>query len=187
MQGTIQYVNDPKNPAGKYGNVKLSDGTFIFVPVNMMSLFRGTEGKFAEIPTKSQTWGQGDEAKPVMIATAGPKPAANGGAAAGWTGAQRSQPAAQAGYTSYTPKTAAPKDDKEARQIFVTGVVGRAMGSGKFVPSEIPVLAQADCDAYDQHLGPAKPKPAAPPPPAVEGSDFHNDDIPDHMLEPDGR
>jgi len=43
--------------------------------------------------------------------------------------------------------------ESAARQIFVTGIVGRAMGSGKFTPSDLEALTSAAITAYDKHLG----------------------------------
>lgn len=180
MQMTLQYVNDPKNPGAKYGNVKSTAGETIMVPVAMLPLYRGREGQAVDIPTKIATWGQGDDAKQVTIATGGPG-AKNvvGGPGSGWQGSQRA-PAPQQQAPPYRP----PAADKDARQIYVTGVVGRAMGSGKFTASEILVLTQAAGEAYDRLLDPNKPKsaPAAP----VADPPF-NDELPGHMLEPDGR
>ena len=178
MQMTLQYVNDPKSPTAKYGNIKSTAGETVMVPITMLALFRGREGQAVDVPTKVATWGQGTDAKQVTIATAGP----NGG---GWQGAQRApaaqqQPAAQHPAPVYRP----PAADKDARQIYVTGIVGRAMGSGKFTASEILVLTQAATEAYDRLLDPSKPKPAQAAP--VAEPPF-NDALPDHMLEPDGR
>jgi len=187
MQMTIQYCNDPRNPTGKYGNLKSTAGETIYVPVAMLPLFKGREGQAVDVPTKVATWGQGAEARQVTIATAGP----NGG---GWQGAQRGpysqQPAQQSGTGLPTPQPQQsapayrpPAADKDGRAIFITGCVGRAMGSGKFTASEILVLTKAAMEAYDRYLDPnAKPAEAAS---AAEPP--FNDVLPDHMLEPDGR
>jgi len=176
MQMTLQYCNDPKNPGAKYGNIKSTAGETVMVPIAMLPLFRGREGTAIDVPTKVATWGQGSDAKQVTIATAGP----GGG---GWQGAQPArapqQPAPVAA-PAYRP----PAADKDGRAIFVTGVVGRAMGSGKFTASEILVLTQAAGEAYDRILDPSKPKPAQAAPAAEPP---FNDALPDHMLEPDGR
>ena len=37
--------------------------------------------------------------------------------------------------------------------IFVTGVVGRAMGSGKYTPGDIPTLTKAAVDAFEESFG----------------------------------
>ena len=66
MRCTIQYVNQPRNPAGKYGNVKTSDGQTIMVPVAAMGQY--IAGSTYDIPTESRTWGQGADAKPVTVA-----------------------------------------------------------------------------------------------------------------------
>jgi len=184
MQMTLQYVNDPKSPTAKYGNVKSTAGETIMVPIAMLPLFRGREGQAVDIPTKIATWGQGTEAKQVTIATAGPGP--SNVLQGGWQGTQRAAvpqqptPQQQAPAPAYRP----PAADKDARQIYITGVVGRAMGSGKFTASEIMVLTQAAGEAYDRFLDPNKPKPAQAAPAAEPP---FNDEIPAHMMEPDGR
>jgi len=45
-----------------------------------------------------------------------------------------------------------PRGNPEARTIFATGVVGRAMGSGKFAASEMGVLLQEALAVYDRHV-----------------------------------
>ena len=184
MQMTVQYVNDPRNPTGKYGSIKSTAGETIWVPVTMLPLFRGREGQAVDIPTKPATWGQGADAKQVTVATGGPGASKSSG---GWQGAQRAPAAQQPAPQQQAPAPAyrPPATDKDtARQIYITGVVGRAMGSGKFTASEILVLTQAAAEAFDRHLDPTKAKPAQAAPAADPP---FNDELPGHMLEPDGR
>ena len=171
-----------RTPTAKYGNIKSTAGETVMVPITMLSLFRGREGQAVDVPTKVATWGQGTDAKQVTIATAGP----GGG---GWQGAQRAHAAQQIGPGKPAPQHPAPAyrppaADKDGRAIYITGVVGRAMGSGKFTASEILVLTQAATEAYDRLLDPSKPKPVQTAPAAEPP---FNDALPDHMLEPDGR
>ena len=179
-------MNQPRDPAtGKYGNIKSTAGETIWVPVPMLALYQGTEGRAVDVPTKQATWGQGDDAKQVTIATGGPGASTGGG----WQGAQRAPVAQQIGPGIPAPQQQAPAyrppaADKDGRAIYITGVVGRAMGSGKFTASEILVLTQAATEAYDRLLDPSKPKPVQTAPAAEPP---FNDALPDHMLEPDGR
>lgn len=48
-----------------------------------------------------------------------------------------------------------------SRMIFITGIVGRAMGSGKYGPESIRELTMSAAGAYDA-LTTMKPKPAEP-------------------------
>ena len=164
---TIKFVNLPgPQSSGKYGSIVTTDGTKIMVPADMLGMFRS--GMSCEIATKEQTWGS----TPVVVATSGP-----GGIAQGHQPQQRQQggqqyAGAQQPNTGFQPKvyqggggvtgpSQNPSTD-QGRHIFVTGCVGRAMGSGKFAASELPVLTQAACEAYDKVLT-APPKPAADP------------------------
>jgi hypothetical protein len=157
MMFTVKYVNEPREATGKYGNIKSPEGVTIMVPKDMLHLFQA--GTTVDIPTKPQTWGQGTESeRQVIIATAGPggySPPSRG--QGGPIGVQRNtgfQPR-----VVQNPPALAPRTTDQEKMIFVTGVVGRSMGSGKFAASEIPVLTQAALIAWDQHLGPqAKPQ-----------------------------
>jgi hypothetical protein len=160
MQIAIRYVNFPK-PGGKYGSLKLMDGTMIMVPPDLLGQFRA--GVACEITTKQQTWGD----SPVTIATSGPLQGPTGPVQGqqGYGGYQGpvSRETSQRPNMGFQPRVIQgggnpnAKSPDEARMIFVTGVVGRAMGSGKFAASEIPVLAQAAAEAFDRLVsGPGK-------------------------------
>lgn len=164
MQVNIKYVNFPSiNSTGKYGSIVDQSGTKIQVPVDMLNLFRA--GMICEIGVKTQTWGKGtDREADVVIATTGPLKNNTGavqgqGAQAGYQGASQAA-APQRPNTGFLPRVyqggagqPAPQlgqtQADQARQIFVTGVVGRSMGSGKFAASEIPVLVKAANEGYD--------------------------------------
>lgn len=179
MQISIKYVNFPR-PGGKYGTLKTEAGETIMVPPNLLGLFRA--GQVVEIGTKDQTWGQGTEQERlVTIATTGPlnvntEPVQGQGVQSGYQRPVQGQPL-QRPNTGFQPRvipggagpygnavTGPPPD--QARQIFVTGVVGRAMGSGKFAASEILVLTQAANEAFERLKNPPKPapEPAGEPP-----------------------
>ena len=156
MRIDIAYVNPPRNPEGKYGNIKTRNGQTLMVPVAMLDLFQ--PGMVCDVVTKEQTWGQGADARPVTIIHSGP----------GNSAAAQAPPPRQAFQPRIVPSgpSLPAKSHDEARQIFITGVVGRAMGSGKFAASEIPILTQAAAMAFDKLFNPkaANEEPPAPIP-----------------------
>jgi hypothetical protein len=177
MQVNIRYVNFPK-PGGKYGSLTTTDNQRIWVPPDLLGMFRA--GMTAEIGTKQQTWGQGNDARTVTIATSGPLQ----GQTAGYQGnqyaqGQNPQPrpyAAGRPNTGFQPRVVqgGGRPDHDAKMIFVTGVVGRAMGSGKFTASEIAVLAQAAAQAFDvvtRPPPPPQPEPQPEPQPGLPPDD----------------
>jgi len=171
MNIAIRFVNMPK-PGGKFGNLKLTDGTMIMCPPELLPMFRA--GMQCEIQTKQQEWGPGNV---VNIATSGPLPPLGGQQGnAGYQGANLNQ-GAQRANTGFVPRVVQggglpPKSPEQERMIYITGIVGRAMGSGKFAASEIPILTQAAAAAWDQLTKPRpvepanKPMPDEPPMPA---------------------
>lgn len=175
MQVSISQVTFPQ-PGRKFGKLNLTDGQTLWVPPELLGQFRG--GMTCEVGTKQQTWGQGADARHVTIVTTGPMQAGMGAQ----QGNSYQQPYGQAGAqqapqrpnTGFQPRVyegggrsyGQAKTEGEAKMIFVTGVVGRAMGSGKFTASEIAVLAQEAARTYDLVTTPS-PKPA---PQALEGA-----------------
>src|SRR5215468_3355839 len=155
---TVQYANPPR-PGGKYGNLKLVNGQTIYVPPDLVQYFQS--GGTYDIATKEETWGQGSpDAKTVTVCRMPPRDPSGvqAGNMQAHTGQRRT--------TGFQPQIiqgsrSPPRTGDEARQIFVTGVVGRAMGSGKFAASEIPVLTQAAMEAFDR-LSMPKPPPLPP-------------------------
>jgi hypothetical protein len=176
MQVNVKYVNFPK-PGGKYGSIKLADGQMIMVPPDLLGQFRA--GMVCEISTKQQTWGTGTpEARLVTIATSGPmqpqnQAAQNYGGQAGYQGAGAQQGAYRSN-TGFQPRVVQgggapqPRTLEQDRMIFVTGVVGRAMGSGKFTTSEIGVLTVEANAAFERLRNPPRPAPAPMPTPQFE-------------------
>jgi len=175
MQVNVKYVNFPK-PGGKYGSIKLADGQMIMVPPDLLGQFRA--GMVCEISTKQQTWGTGTpEARLVTIATTGPMQPQNQAAQSygGQVGYQ-GQPGPNPSYrpnTGFQPRVVqgtgqggpvgGPRPADQDRFIFVTGVVGRAMGSGKFTASEIMVLTVEANAAFERLKNPPRPAPAPLP------------------------
>ena len=63
---------------------------------------------------------------------------------------QQPQPAPQQTYTPEPVRTAIPNDSN--RNIFVTGVVGRAMGSGNFQIQDIDALTSMAMATYNKYF-----------------------------------
>ena len=61
---------------------------------------------------------------------------------------QQPQPAPQQTYTPEPVRTAIPNDSN--RNIFVTGVVGRSMGGGRFNENQILVLTEKSVEAFNK-------------------------------------
>lgn len=167
----VKYVNYPSKPDAKFGNIKTSDDVTIMVPVARMAEF--TKGATVDILTETKTWGSGADARPVIVLD-GRTPRINPGQAT-QAGPNRSNPeqgsyqpytAPQATYRQTGPLEPAPpppplagsagpaRGNPEARSIYITGVVGRAMGSGKFTTSEIAVLTEEAGRVYDLLVAP---------------------------------
>ena len=152
----IEYVNQPKKPGGKYGNLNIGkDRDLIFVPVGELGWYQ--PGPMS-VEVEHQTWGD----KNVQVAV---RPA-NGPAQqppGDWQRPQPQMPPAPQGHNG------APND--KDKMIFVTGIVGRAMGSGQFSAADISVLVEHALEGWaayqrgrPQQL--RQPAPAhAPPPP----------------------
>lgn len=63
----------------------------------------------------------------------------------------------EVGASTQAPKDNAPAaEDATSKNIFVTGIVGRAMGSGKFEPEDILKLTAAALGAFDLLSGKTK-------------------------------
>jgi hypothetical protein len=87
-----------------------------------------------------------DNGQPVYTPTQAPQPQ--------YSPAQTTQPMPQAN-NSYTPKPpngGMNKSDTQRLDIFVTGVVGRSMGSGHFSVNDIEELTKNAVRAFDENL-----------------------------------
>lgn len=133
----IKYADDAK-PNKKYGSIKSADGTKYLVPAGLNGVFKA--GTTVDIPLTSEPWTE----TPIVAGRPG---------AAGST-----HPATPAP----TPPAAEPQTHGTAQQsnldakdfaIFVTGIVGRAMGSGNFGVTDIDLLTKAAIAAYRDNLG----------------------------------
>lgn len=138
---TLRYVNQPKNPTGKMGSIVGNDGTRYMVPVENLGKF--AVGGTYEVAVAQETWKPGEPA--LMVIRGVP---AQTGAAPAISGPYPTTPTHASGHVN-----GAKIGESAARQIFVTGIVGRAMGSGKFSPSDLEALTSAAIAAYDKHLG----------------------------------
>ena len=154
---TARFVNQPKNPQGKFGNVKDADKNTYFMPKGMLSMVQPGVPFTADI--EEQNWQNG----PVQVIT---KILA------------QSSPQAQA----RAANGSAPNDTE--RQIFITGVVGRAMGSGQFGLVDVKALTLAADDAWQALQAKrrgnisAQPENRQPPPQQNGYTQELNDEIP---------
>jgi hypothetical protein len=171
----VKYVN-PAKPGGKWATLKTVTGELIMCPPDLLQHFR--PGEVIEANTKQQTWFAGtpqEELKTIISSV--PQQGHTGavqnmGPSLGYQAANQAL-ANQRPNTGFQPRVVqgggTPPQADQARHIFITGVVGRAMGSGKFTASEIPVLTQAAGEAYDRLLDRTRPAAVAPPPADVPG------------------
>ncbi len=174
----IKYVNEPKaGGSGKFGSLKDFDGVTYMVPARFLASFMA--GTVVDVELKQETWGTSQmnvvQGPPNGPATNGTNPvrltpaetsrvvgmagradlntyAQQGlGYPSGTAGAGGN--VANAGFVGGTgqalPGARTPTGSQE-RMIFVTGVTGRAMGSGVFTPEHIRILALAAADAWDE-------------------------------------
>lgn len=138
-QITIKWVN-PAKPDKKFGSIVDVDGTKYMCPAALVSQFK--PGTTVDVPTQSAKWGadvveviQGHAQATATSTSAWSKPQAPA------VSPPASPPAAFS-----TPATGA-MDRKDAL-IFVTGTVGRAMGSGKFAAGDLMDLTHESLKAW---------------------------------------
>lgn len=137
-----KYVNPPK-PDKKYGSIKTPEGVSYMLPAGMVDAF--VQGATYDVPVKQETWGKGDDAKVVNIIAGRPGSAGSG--------VVNQQPAPQAAASAAPPPMrSARMGDTNDMSIFVTGIVGRAMGSGKFGATDIDALTKCAIAAYKANL-----------------------------------
>lgn len=153
----VQFVNPPKpgkNP--KYGSLKTDVG-YVSVPTAELGLFQKGGRYCIEMETTDQGFNN-------FVRMANQQPS-NSAPAPRPQYPQRTQ-AAQPIARTLPPRPApqaqqrpAPKPiealsfsaqvDDQARAIFITGIVGRAMGCGRFEATDILTLTHAAAEAYD--------------------------------------
>lgn len=138
----------------KYGTVQDANGAKYLLPAGLAGVFQA--GQTVDVPIKTENWKNRDTGQPE------PKQIINGRPGAAGSGA-----VAQPAPTPPAPPPAAPapaaapaghnsarmsNDDPKDIFIFVTGVVGRAMGSGKYDVTDIDLLTKAALEAYRNNL-----------------------------------
>ena len=133
IQITPQYVNPPKNPQGKWGNVKDAQGNVFWVPVSYLPNFQIGQPVNISHQMSPRPWGNLGHVQQIThingLAVTGQQGPVQGG----------DRPAA-------TPQNV-PQSDKE-EGMFIMGVVGRAMGSGQFGMDDILHLTQRTALAW---------------------------------------
>ncbi len=151
-QVTPQYINAAK-PGKQYGNIKEASGAKWIIPAGWESLFAPNVP--AHIDYETKTWGS-ESVNIVRGVNGAMQPAA-------------AVPPIPMAAPVTLPQPTTSRDDKVAEEIFVTGIVGRAMGSGQFSVNDIGLLAKAATQAWRERNMQAPPaggySEANPPPP----------------------
>ena len=134
----IKYVNPAKDEK-KYGSIVGTDQTRYMVPAGMVHQFQ--TGSTVDVPTKTEKWGESIVTIVAGHANGSPSPPPP---------APRPAPAPSLG-SGLAPVNAVPPIgtamDKDAL-IFVTGLVGRSMGSGKFASGDMSDLTHEALKAW---------------------------------------
>ena len=125
---TVKFAN-PAQEGKKFGSIVDTAGNRFPCPAAIVSQFQ--KGQTYEVALKTETWG-GNQ---VQVIGGAPS---NGNAV----------PAS----SNRPPATTGNGQTKDAA-MFVMGVVGRAMGSGKFDTQDIPLLAKAAAAAWNEVKG----------------------------------
>ena len=131
---TPKYVNQPK-PGGKMGSIKDSAGELWLLDPGLLASF--SPGRATTVEWASFAYKDGGTGKKITGIVHG----------ASTNGSAAPQPA----------------HGNQGREIFITGVVGRAMGSGKFGFDEIPNLTRVAAAAWEIVTGHAPQGKPAPP------------------------
>jgi len=120
-QINIKYVN-PAKPDKKFGSLVDVDGTKYMCPANMVSQFRA--GTTVDVPVQQSKWGVD------LVNVIAGHAQATAPSTAAWS---KPQP-------PVVSVAATGSMDRKDALIFITGLVGRAMGSGKFLASDMETL-----------------------------------------------
>lgn len=152
---TPQFINGPKKEGGKHGSIKTAEYKYISVPVSHLHEFQKGVRAFIVMETTPEGYHNF-----VGFAHEAPRqqPQAHQESYQGYQERPR-QPAPQRREAPQArPPAPMHSANPEGRDIFITGVTGRAMGSGKFTSMDILTLTLAAAAAYDQVIL-GKPKP----------------------------
>ena len=156
MQVQPRYINQPKNPQGKYGNIKMADNTLLWVPRTHLGWFQ--EGQIADVEVETQKWGQMGEV-PVVCAVNGHSIKTNALAPAP---APVQPPSPGPAPSPAPPRPVAPAapmppdmaqerasaEEKKSESIFITGVVQQAVSGGHCGLMDVSKWAQAAALAW---------------------------------------
>lgn len=142
ITANILYVNPPK-PGGnpKYGSIKLDHQVVQRVSVPAARLHEFERGKAYTIDVKQTEAGFYNFVE--IISAMKPQ-------------------AQQTGISPRAQSYARGSTGTSDRMIFITGVVGRGMGSGKFTADQIKLLAMYASDAYEAVSSPQPRLPVRP-------------------------
>lgn len=134
---TPKYVNQPL-PGKKLGSIKDQQDVKWFVDPGLLGSFH--QGTAITVEWEPMKFSDGKESKKITGVVHGAAPAQSNGAAP------------------------AMGNNNTGREIFITGVVGRSMGSGKFAIAEMTALTAAAMAAWS--IVQAGPRAASAPPDA---------------------
>ncbi len=151
MQVTVQKIW-PLDPTKKSGGFKGTDSMNYYCEVGAYHLL--SEGTTYEVPARPYTSKAGKQSYIVDKSFHPPNAIVGGGPPDTPqhqpTNDTWSRPAASAVKAPPHPAPASNGyGNKDERMIFITGIVGRAMGSGKFDTQDINLLTQAAAEAYE--------------------------------------
>lgn len=154
---TANFINPSKKPGGKFGSISTPEEKYISVPVSELGQFRKGGRYCVEIEVTPEGYKNF-----VRFANAPPSgsaqpqrtvPPVGDYAAARASLPPRPQSTVQARPAPIQPYQTAPYlADPQALAIFVTGVTGRALGSGHFTAQDIPELVREAKAAFMLHL-----------------------------------
>lgn len=145
---TPQYVNEPK-PGKKLGNIKTKELGYIWCQSEVLMNFQVNRRIFIEYTENGdfKNFKRFPNPEPHVaaprVAAPAPRPQA-----------PVNRPNAAA------PQTFAAQVDTQALNIFVTGAVGRALGSGHFNAGDIDEIVREAKAAFMKHLSGVEPAPA---------------------------
>ena len=129
---TVKFAN-PAAEGKKFGSIVDTAGNRYPCPAAIVSQFQ--KGQTYEVALKKETW-SGNQVQVI------------GGAPSNGNAAPAPAPAGH----NRSPVQSGNGQTKDAA-MFVMGVVGRAMGSGKFDTQDIPLLAKAAAAAWNEVKG----------------------------------
>lgn len=142
---TPKYVNQPK-PGGKLGNINDVNGEKWFCDPGLLSSFRA--GTPATVEWSVMKFNDGKESKKITGVVHG---------AVSAQGIVTAISSTQGRVNGPLPSG----NNNTGREIFITGIVGRSMGSGKFSADDMDILTRRAMAAWEIVAG--RTKLPAPP------------------------